>query len=302
MSPLLRLDSYALAQSDGTGWRSDWCVTRRDGKGGRQFGEEAGELLQPKRSRDENNEYFEAPDAAGEQGPSSADLAYLHLREFLAKGEGPIDLLVSGGIDRAWLECLLGILEALAHRPRGIVPTALLAARDLAPGRYGIIELGRNRSWISIVEAGPDHVRLESVRDYCRDFGFYQVFTQWLERAAEAFATQHRFDVHRNPAANRERLFGQMRQAFAGPPGPVQLSLESRSVTLPQEVFQARWPKPALDEEGLDLRWLTSLSLPLPEQSLNFPCCAEPAPQIPFDLASALPQDGHAHRCLSLSR
>lgn len=302
MNPLLRIDSYALAQPDGAKWRAEWCTARRGGKDGWQFGEEAGGLLQPKRTDNENNEYFEAPEPREIRGASDADLAYLQLREFLPEGEGAIDLSVSAGIDPPRLERLLGVLEALNCTPRGIFPTALLAARSLAPGRYGIIELGRSRSWVSTLDVQSGQARLEATREY-GDFGFYQIFTQWVENAAEAFAAQHRFDIHRNLAANREQLFEQMRRAFADRSGQIQLSLDSRLVTLDETIFQARWPKPSFDADGLELLLLPPLAqaLPLPEQGLGLPRCANPAPQDFSGLTAALPEDGQAHRCTALS-
>lgn len=302
MSQQLRIDSYALAQPNGAEWQTEWCIARKDAKGGWQFGGEAGELLQPKHTDGENNEYLEAPEPGESRDSSYTDLAYLQLQGFLSEGEGPIDLSVGGGIDRSRLESLLGVLEALGYAPRGVFPTALLATRDLSPGLYGVIELGRSRSWISIVDVQPGRARLESVREY-GDFGFYHLFVQWIENVAEAFATQHRFDIHRNLAANREQLFGQMRQAFAEKPEQIQLSLDSRAVTLDEGIFQARWPKPALDTEGLELLLLPPLTqtLPLPEQGLGFPCCSNPAPEAFSDLTATLPEDGQAHRCLALS-
>ena len=302
MSQLLRIDSYALAQPNGSEWQAEWCTARQDAKGSWKFGAEAGELLQPKRTDSENNEYLEAPESGESRGSSHTDLAYLQLQGFLSGGKGLIDLSVGGGIDRSRLESLLGVLEALGYTPRGVFPTALLATRDFLPGRYGIIELGRNRSWTSVVDVQPERVRLESVRKY-GDFGFYHLFVQWMENVAEAFATQHRFDIHRNLAANREQLFGQMRQAFARKPEQIQLSLDSRAVTLDEGIFQARWPKPALDTEGLELLLLPPLTqtLSLPERGLGFPCCSNPAPQTFSDLAATLPEDGQAHLCLALS-
>lgn len=302
MSLLLRIDGYALAQPNGAEWRTEWCIARRDGRDGWRFGGEAGESLQPKRTDGENNEYFETLSPERIRGTSDADLAYLQLKAFLPEGGGEIDLSVNAGTDQPRLECLLGILEALGCTPRGIFPTALLAARELAPGRYGIVELGRNRSWVSLLEVRPDQVRLESVREY-GEFGFYPLFTQWLEHAAEAFAAQHRFDIHRNLAANREQLFEQMRQAFAKRSGQVQLNLNSQPVTLDEKAFQARWPEPASDMGELELLLLPPLAqaLPLPQQGLGLSCCANPAPQALSDLTAALPEDGQAHRCMALS-
>ena len=302
MSQLLRIDSYALAQPNGAEWRTQWCNARHDVKDGWQFGGETGELLQPKRTGSENNEYLEAPESKEGQGPSHTDLAYFQLREFLPEGGGPIDLSVSGGIGRARLESLLGVLEALGYAPRGVFPTALLATRDLSPGRYAAIELGRTRSWASVVDTRPGQAQLESVREY-GDFGFHHLFTQWMEHVAEAFATQHRFDIHRNLAANREQLFRQMRQAFSEKSEQIQFSLDSRTVALDERTFQARWPKPAFDTEGLKLLLLPPLAqaLSLPEQGLGLPCCGNPAPQAFPDLAATLPEDGQAHRCTALS-
>lgn len=302
MSLLLRIDSYALAQPDGTNWRVEWCLAHRDSKDGWRFGKDAGERLQPRRTGNENNEYLETPGTGDSQGTSNIDLAYLQLREFLPEGEGSIDLSAGGGIDQLLLEYLLGVLEALDYTPRNIFPTALLAAQDLEPGRYGIIELGRSCSWISTIDVQPGRARLESVQNY-GDFGFYHLFTQWMENAAEAFAAQHRFDIHRNLATNRGQLFEQMCQGFARKSGQVRLNLDSRPVTLDEKVFQARWPKPSLDTEGLDLRLLPPLPqvLPLPEQGLGLPLCANPTPQAVSDLDAAVPEDGQAHRCVALS-
>lgn len=303
MSLLLRIDSYALAQPDGTDWRVEWCLAHRESKDGWRFGKDAGERLQPRRTDNENNEYLETPETGEGRGASNIDLAYMQLRGFLPEGEGPIDLSVGGGIGQPRLECLLGVLEALGYTPRSVFPTALLAARDLEPGRYGIIELGRSRGWISTVDVRPDRARLESVQDY-GDFGFYHLFTQWMENAAEAFAAQHRFDIHRNLAANREQLFEQMCQGFAGKSGQIRLDLDSRSVTLDEEVFRARYPKSSLDTEELNLLLLPPLTqaLPLPEQGLGIPLCTNPTPQAVLNLGASVPEDGQAHRCVALSR
>ena len=302
MTQLLRIDSYALTQPNGAEWQTEWCIAHHDAKAGWQFGGEAGEQLQPKHTGSENNEYLEAPEPEAGRSPSYIDLAYFQLQGFLSEGGGPVDLSVSGGIGQSRIESLLGVLEALGYTPRSVFPTALLAARDLSPGRYGIIELGRSRSWISTIDIQPGRARLESVREY-GDFGFYHLFVQWIENVAEAFATQHRFDIHRNLAANREQLFGQMRRAFAEKPEQIQLSLDSRLVTLDERIFQARWPKPALETEELELLLLPPLTqaLPLPEQGLGLPCCNNPTPQIYPDLAATLPEDGQAHRCVALS-
>ena len=237
--------------------------------------------LQPRRTDNENNEYLEAPETGESRGTSNIDLAYLQLREFLPEGKGPIDLSVSGGIDQLRLECLLGVLEALGYTPRSVFPTALLAARDLEPGHYGIIELGRSRSWISTIDVRPDRARLESVQDY-GDFGFYHLFTQWMENAAEAFAAQHRFDMHRNLATNRGQLFEQMCQGFRreNPDRSDSIWIPGRW-TLDEKAFQARWPKSSLDTEGLALLLLPPLMriLPLPEQGLDLSLCANPTPQ-----------------------
>ncbi len=302
MNPPIRIDSYALARPDGAEWRTEWCSARQDEDGAWRFGEGAGELLRPVGDDRESNEYLEAPEPKASRGPSSSDLAYFQLRGFLSEGAGPLDLLVGAGIERARLESLLGVLEALGYEPRGAIPTALLAARDLSPGRYGIIELGRGRSWVSVVDVQDDQARLEEVREY-GNFGFYHLFVQWMESVAEAFAARHRFDMHRNLAANRERLFGQMRRAFSGGYERMRLSLDSRVVTLDQNVFQARWPKPALDTEGLRLLLLPPLAraLPLPERGLGFPLRENPAPDACLDLGASLPEDGRSRRCVALS-
>ena len=302
MSLLLRTDGYALAQPGSPDWRAEWCSARRVSRDNWRFGKDSSERLQRRHDDDENNEYLEALEPGEGQGTSNLDLAYMQLREFLPEGEGPIDLLVSGGIDRLRLEYLLGVLEALGYAPRNIFPTALLPARNLEPGRYGIIELGRSRSWISMVDVQPGQARLESVREY-GDFGFYHLFTQWVENAAEAFAAQHRFDIHRNLATNRGQLFEQMCRGFAGKSGQIRLNLDSRLVILDEKVFRARWPKPALDTEGLELLLLPPLPqvLPLPEQGLGLPLCANPTPQAVSDLDATAPEDGQAHRCVALS-
>lgn len=302
MSQLLRVDSYALAQHDGAGWQAEWCTARQNAKDSWQFGEEAGDLLQPKHTGSENNEYLETPEPGESRSPSHTDLAYFQLRAFLPEGGGSIDLSVSGGLGRPRLEALLGVLQALGYSPRGVFPTALLATRGLPPGRHGILELGRSRSWVSIVDVQPGRAKLESVREY-GDYGFYHLFTQWMENVAEAFATQHRFDLHRNLAANRERLFGQMRRAFSGKPEPIQLTLDSRTVTLDESVFQADWPKPAFDTAGLELLLLPPLTqvLPLPRHRLGLPCCSTPEPQAYVDLAATLQEDGQPHLCTALA-
>ena len=120
MSLLLRIDSYALAQPDGTDWRVEWCLARRDSKDGWRFGKDAGERLQPRRTDNENNEYLEAPETGEDQSTSNIDLAYLQLREFLPEGKGPIDLSVSGGIDRSRLERLLAFWKPWPHTPKRI--------------------------------------------------------------------------------------------------------------------------------------------------------------------------------------
>ena len=298
MSQLLRIDTYALARPHGAGWISEWCVVSPDGEGGWRFGEGAGELLQPRRAESENNEYVENPGPRIRGKVSDIDRVYYQLREFLPRGEGPIDLMVSGAIGQPQAEEILGVLEALGYAPRSVLPTALLASLDLEPGRYGVIELGRSRSWISEISVHPDRAMLESTREH-GDFGFHHLFTRWIESVAEAFATQHRFDIHRNLAANRGRLFGQMRQAFTERREQIQFSLDSRSVTLNARDFQTEWPKPAFDTEGLELLLLSPLALPLPGAGL--PRCDDPAPEPIRELAGRLPTDGMIRYCRAFS-
>ena len=305
MSPLLRIDSYALALTEGTAWQTQWCVARREA-GQWRFGEAASELLQPKRTANENNEYLENPAATGNGAASDLDLAYFHLKQFLPEGGSNINLSVSAGIGQTQLESLLGVLQALDFQPRAILPTALTVARDLGSGKHGLIELGRNRSWLSVVDVQSDQVRLESTREYA-NFGFSQLFTRWVETAAEVFAAQHRFDVHRNFTEKRELLFAQMRQAFADGGKRISLALDGRDVTLGTEDFQTRMPNPGFDTGELDLCLLPPLAqtLPLPEARVQPSCCTTPAPDacaaLAQSLAEALPGDGQAHRCTAFS-
>ena len=303
MTPLLRIDSYALACTEGATWQTQWCAARREAEQWR-FGEATAELLQPKRTASENNEYLENPTTTGTV--SDLDLAYFHLQQCLPDGGRDINLSVSAGIGSTQLESLLGVLQALGFQPQAVLPTALAVARDLASGKHGLIELGRNRSWLSTVEVQSGQARLESVREYA-GFGFSQLFTRWVEMAAEAFASRHRFDVHRNFTEKREQLFAQMRQAFAAGGDRVDLTLDGHDVTLGTDEFQARLPTPDFDTAELTLWLLPPLTqtLPLPGTRLQPACCANPAPDtcaaLAQDLAEALPDDGQAHRCTAFS-
>ena len=300
MTPLLRIDTYALAFAENTEWQTQWCAARREGPQW-QFGEAAGELLQPKRTPDENNEYLENQDTA-----SDRDLAYLQLQQLLPPGVSDLNLTVCAGLEQPRISSLLGILDALNCRTRAVFPAALVAARQLEAGTYGLIELGRNRSWMSVVEVHTDQARMQSMREYAGS-GFSQLFTRWVEMAAEAFAAQHRFDVHRNFAKKRGTLFAQMRQAFAHDNDRLSLTLDGRNVTLDMEEFRTSLPAPTCDTAGLTLRLLPPLSqtLPLPEKWLQPSCCPEPDAgayiAMGHNLADALPDDDGAHICTAFS-
>lgn len=288
MSGLLRVDGYLLARPDGEAWHAEWCIAKRQGRQGLRFGEAVGALLRPTADRTENNSYFDTLEAAGaEEGYSNLDLAYFQLQEFLPASGEPLDLAASGALSLPCLERLLGALQALGHRPRHILPRALMAACGLPEGRYRVAELSRTCTCLSTLEVHAGAVRLEA-SETVRDFGFYHVFAAWMELAAEAFATQRRFDIHRNLAANREQLFAQLRRAFDRPSPTVALELDACQVALDTEAFRIRWPE-RLAEHGAELRLLPPLALPLPPSAAEIPHCPDPMPETYARLVAALP-------------
>ncbi len=288
MSRLLRVDGYLLARPDGDAWHSEWCIAKTQGRQGFRFGEAAGALLRPTAERAENNSYFDTLEAVGaEDGCSNLDLAYFQLQEFMPSSGEPLDLAASGMLDLPRLERLLGVLQALGHQPRHILPRALLAARELPEGRYRMLELSRTCTCASTLEVQADAVRLEA-GEMIRDFGFYHIFAEWMELAAEAFATQRRFDIHRNLVSNREQLFAQLRQAFRRPSPTVGLELDSCQVALDAEAFRIHWPE-QLAENGAELRLLSPLDLPLPPDASDIPCCPDPMPDAYARVAEELP-------------
>ena len=289
MSRLLRADGYLLARPDGDAWHAEWCVAKAQGRQGLRFGEAAGALLRPTAERAESNSYFDALEAAGvEEGYSSLDLAYFHLREFLPPAGEPLDLAAGGPLNLPRLERLLGVLQALGHRPRHVLPRALLAACELPDGRHRILELSRTCMCSSTLEVQADAVRLEA-SEMILDFGFYHIFAAWMELAAEAFATQRRFDIHRNLASNQEQLFAQLRRAFEQPSPAVALELDACQVELDADAFRIRWPE-RLTENGAELRLLPPLGLPLPPNVSEVPHCTDPMPEAYARLAAELPQ------------
>ncbi len=298
MSRLLRVDGYLLAQPDANVWHAQWCAARRRASDSWSFGETPGSLFIPKAGREENNVYFEAlAPSKSESGVADLDLAYLQLEEFLPAADEPLDLVVSGAFDPVRLEYLLGVLEALAHQPRHVLPRALLAACELPDGRYGILELGRERTLTTIVSVQSGRAKIEATSDYS-GFGFYHIFSQWMELAAEAFAAQCRFDMHHNLPRNQEALFTQFRQAFATPHSKViQLELESRKISLDVDALRIPWPE-AILEKDLEYRFLPPLAqaLSLPAQAAGFPNCPDVSPQAYAQVIAHLPKDEAAHR------
>ncbi len=275
MSPLLRVDGYLLARAEKESWHSQWCVARRREGGGRwQFG--TGTLLQSKRDGNENNSYLDSLESHDiGSGGSDLDLAYWHLQHFLSSADGePLDVLASAALDMPRLERLMGVLAALGHRPRHVLPHALLSVWDWAQrksavsGIYRMVELGRSRTVVSRVQIENGHVLLEEDQTQEFDFGFQQVFARWFELAAQEFASKHRFDVHRNLASNREELFRQMCTAKFGPENhPLALVLESRAIALDVELLTIDWPEKLLESGGAECLLVSPLRQEMPLHS-----------------------------------
>ena len=291
----VRIDGYLLAQACDGEWQEQWCNAMRTASGGWQFGSKADALLPPKRSRTEDNRYFEA--LGVEKSTSVLDLAYRHLQEFLPAPGSSLDVVLGAGLTESQLEILLGMLEALGHTPRHLIPRALAAARALPPGTHQLLELERDRSFISTVAVLPDRVRLDSVAELGA-FGLSTLFTQWFELVAEAFAARHRFNIHRNLNANRRNLFRQLHQVFARPDSvPVMLACDEYSVQLEASAFKVAWPERLRKPTNGSLYHLLPLpqALPLPAQLFDLPPCADPGPQTYVTVAANLEEDARAH-------
>ncbi len=276
MNPLLRIDGYLLAHAQGERWEAEWCAAHRlEGRKRWQFG--SGSLLPVKHDGNENNSYFERLEAYDiGSGGSDLDMAYWHLQQFSsATNDASLDLLVSATLNQARLERLMGVLSALGHRPRRVLPHALLAAWQEARrrsagagGTYQLIELGRSHCSISTVRVDANEVVLSSphAREY--EFGFQQIFSQWMEQAAQEFAARQRFDIHRNLVANRERLFLQMRRASYDEDAQSEsLELDSHVIALDLESFAINWPADMLEADA-DHCWLVR---PLTQELALYP-------------------------------
>ena len=295
MNPMLRIDGHLLARGQGERWEAEWCAAHRlEGRKRWQFG--SGSLLVGKHDGNENNSYFESLEAYEiGSGGSDLDMAYWHLQQFLPVSKGAsLDLLVSGILNQACLERLMGVLSALGHRPRRVLPHALLAAwhevrrqGTQTAGTYRLIELGRSRSSISMVRLDANELVLvpSQAREY--KFGFQHIFSQWLEQAAQEFATRRRFDIHRNLVANRERLFLQMRRASYGEESQsVPLELDSYVVALDVDSLAINWPEDMLEADRGEC-WLVPplvQELALYPPSVSFTGKVSPCPEVPIDV------------------
>lgn len=278
MAGPLRLDRYLLARPEADGWREQWCAAQRAPDGAWRFDDPTAALLPARATDAERNRYFETlgPDGAGR---AALDLACRQLEGFLPAPDGALDLVVAAGHADAQLECLLGVLEALGHAPRHLLPRALAAAAELPPGRHRLLELGLDRSFASTVEVEPERARLVG-EEPCAGLGLCALFGQWLEAAAAAFAERHRHDLHRNLGASRRELYAQLRAAFAIPdPAAVTLECAGHAVELEAAAFAAELP--ARLAGGDDLKLLPPLpsALPLPAGLFGLPALEDPAPE-----------------------
>ena len=277
MAGPLRLDRYLLARPAADGWRAQWCAAARTPSGAWRFDDPTAALLPARDTDAGRNRYFETlgPDGAGR---AALDLAARQLEEFLPAPDGALDLVIAAGHSDAQLECLLGVLKALGHAPRHLLPRALAAAAALPPGRHRLLELGLDRSFVSTVEVGPERTRLAGEEPYA-ELGLCALFGQWLEAAAAAFAARLRYNLHRNLNASRRELYAQLRTAFAVP-DPESISLECAGHAVELEAAEFAAELPARLTGGDDLRLLPPLpsALPLPAGLFGLAALEDPAP------------------------
>ena len=307
MSAILRADGYLLARPQDGGWYGEWCVGRRGPDQQWRFGAQAGALAPPRASSAEDNTYFEELGAPRPRGCEPAvDQLWRHLQTFAPTPDGALDVLVNSGLDGEALAHLTGVLQTIGHTPRYLLPRALVAARRLQSGHHQVLDLGRSQGVMSHIEVEADRVCLKRVETISQ-FGFYPMYTQWFEQAAEVFATEHRFDIHRNLVANREQLFAQLCQAFKGsaPVDRIELTLDERHISLPWNELAVQWPEAIERLRGAEkLKLLTPLNqiLPLPEQALDLGLLADPTPAEVAALCQQLPTDSPASRYQELPR
>ncbi len=291
MAGPLRLDGYLLARPEAGGWREQWCAARRAADGAWRFDDPTAALLPARDTDAERNRYFERLEADG-AGRAALDLAHRQLEDFLPPPDGALDLVVAAGLPDARLECLLGLLEALGHAPRHLLPRALAAAAALPPGRHRLLELGLDRSRVADIEVAAGRARLAGAED-CPGFGLCALFGQWLEAAAAAFAERHRYDLHRNLNASRRELYAQLRAAFALPdPAAVALECDGRAVDLEAAAFAAELPARLAGGGGLALLPPLPSALPLPAGLFGLPALEDPAPDACRALLARLPAGG----------
>ena len=277
MAGPLRLDGYLLARPEADGWREQWCAAARAADGGWRFDDPAAALLPARATDAERNRYFETLGADGD-GRAALDLAWRQLEGFLPPPDGALDLVVAAGFADAQLECLLGALEALGHAPRHLLPRALAAAAALPDGRHRLLELGRDRSFVTAIEVDAGKARLAGTED-CAGFGLCALFGQWLEAAAAAFAERHRYDLHRNLNASRRELYAQLRAAFAIPDlETVTLECAGHAVELEAAAFAAELPPRLAGGDSLALLPPLPSALPLPAGLLGLEALEDPAP------------------------
>ena len=277
MAGPLRLDGYLLARPEADGWREQWCAAARTPSGTWRFDDPTVALLPARDTDAERNRYFETLGTGG-TGRAALDLAFRQLEGFLPPPDDALDLVVAAGFADAQLECLLGVLEALGHAPRHLLPRALAAATALPDGRHRLLELDRDRSFVSTVEVGPERMRLVG-EEPCTDLGLCALFGQWLEAAAAAFAERHRYDLHRNLNASRRELYAQLRAAFAIPDlETVTLECAGHAVELEATAFAAELPARLVGDDGLLLLPPLPSALPLPAGLFGLEALADPAP------------------------
>ena len=287
----LSLEGPQLALGAGDDWERQWCAAEQRDNGSWDLGNATTALLPPEREARRDNRYSENLEA----GPkfSALELFCLQAGEMIGFGGDEIDLVVGAYLDDAMLARVLGVLEALGHRPRFLLPRALLAARGQPRGVVRILEMGRDRSFVSTVSVCEDRVRLDRT-DAVASASLCGLLEEWLARVTAAFAEQHRFNILHNLGENRRHLYTQLCADGTSGARDMELECGGYRIRLPAEDWSLPLPS-----------WLAGdarpMLLPLPDplpfspESLGLDSCATPLPSDLEEVAAQL-ETGEAAR------
>lgn len=159
-----------------------------------------------------------------------ADLAYHHLRDVLAAGGRPREVVftVPADYDEERLALLLGIAGALELEVTGLVDAGVAALAALAPpGAYTLAVLYRHYATLVDLDV-DDHVTRGAVT-VCEPAGLARMESAWADLVADAFLDQARFDP-RHSAMAEQALYDHLPHWLALATQATQDELE---VTLP---------------------------------------------------------------------